>query len=682
MSYCRFSHDDFQCDAYCYNSQFSGYTVAVAAYKCAFDKELPPKIPFTLENAQAWLARHALVSAMVKSARHEPIGLPCDGKVFTESTPGAAARKLEELAALGYRIPLYAIEALYEEQAELDHVGTSAEPRTTPNSFKNYEEPFGLSLHPGGTLLHKGDFQDEHSKEWCVRAVDVTRQAVNFLFSKVELSPATTLRDVFSLLRNNPVLQEIFSEFDIKGLMGNLDALPPRFGPTLDAPALSLQEVASYVFELDTYTGLGTYALRWGNVDVADLSGNLLENFADSPLHVSKTFELTILEDGGDQLDIHNKPEFDEPTLWTLLNQLLSALGRPVFTTPALESTAQKDSFGRRLAGAKTWYTPRPKSLILAPGAWLSLTGVDSKEDVSKEAHKYLCYPLELQDYVTLADVLRIVQASPVLIDAFKRYFAKEILQEAEKGPAWTEYGDSDPLEYLQVNRVVKWDSATNTWDGSEPAEFFGFGAELNEDLVLGGTVAYKAGNRVKYGISAATVRSMLHLPVYVNQTVDIQEADRHSTRYFEILQSPRTERLTLGAFLHSIFEALSAYGPPTCEEDHLGQIKEVLEEQTNQGVTHTTDDVFVALGFKSLAELYREFFENSDSFVASDIQACIRDLPDHEFAAVCLERSLLSADNGDKLQLKQNFASITGRALRVAIHDSHVSTAKLRTKH
>lgn len=49
-----------------------------------------------------------------------PIGLPHDGENFCDETPIECAARLESLRAIGYIVPQYAIDALREEQSEME----------------------------------------------------------------------------------------------------------------------------------------------------------------------------------------------------------------------------------------------------------------------------------------------------------------------------------------------------------------------------------------------------------------------------------------------------------------------------------------------------------------------------------------------------------------------------------
>jgi hypothetical protein len=121
MSYCRFSSDNFRCDAYVYAHVDGGYVTHVAGRRYvnpqplpelpeAWHKLPPGELTRILEAQEAWR----------DAATLEPIGLPHDGEQFVDDTPGECADRLEFLAYMGYNIPQSAIDALRTQQTEDD----------------------------------------------------------------------------------------------------------------------------------------------------------------------------------------------------------------------------------------------------------------------------------------------------------------------------------------------------------------------------------------------------------------------------------------------------------------------------------------------------------------------------------------------------------------------------------
>jgi hypothetical protein len=120
MSYCRFSSDDYQCDVYTYADTMGGYTTHVAKTRPVLDGALPPPVPFSPENIEAYLARHQQVMAWVEHAERKPIGLPFDGESFNDPSASDAADRLQMLKDAGYNVPQHAIDALREEAEDED----------------------------------------------------------------------------------------------------------------------------------------------------------------------------------------------------------------------------------------------------------------------------------------------------------------------------------------------------------------------------------------------------------------------------------------------------------------------------------------------------------------------------------------------------------------------------------
>lgn len=123
MAYCRWSSDDFRCDVYTYEDVGGGWTTHVASRKRVFASELPPPLggPTDAAPIEAWVEafvhRQAVLGPLLDGADLVPIGLPHDGRTFTDPTPGDCADRLDHLRELGYRVPQDAIVALRDEQA-------------------------------------------------------------------------------------------------------------------------------------------------------------------------------------------------------------------------------------------------------------------------------------------------------------------------------------------------------------------------------------------------------------------------------------------------------------------------------------------------------------------------------------------------------------------------------------
>jgi len=114
MSYCRWSSDDFHCDIYCYEHVGGYWVIHVAGNRVLGD--IPStKGLLSLDSVEAFIEAHRAQMAFLETAERAAIGLPYDGESFDCDTASDCADKLEELRAVGYIVPQYAIDALREE---------------------------------------------------------------------------------------------------------------------------------------------------------------------------------------------------------------------------------------------------------------------------------------------------------------------------------------------------------------------------------------------------------------------------------------------------------------------------------------------------------------------------------------------------------------------------------------
>lgn len=120
MAYCRWSSDDFLCDVYCYADVGGWYQIYVAGNRRRFTEPLPPPLDVSMDDPtwpEKYVERHQRVMGLVKDTPTEPIGGPLDGEDYRETTPAAAADRLEAIRAAGYNVPQYAIDELRAEAA-------------------------------------------------------------------------------------------------------------------------------------------------------------------------------------------------------------------------------------------------------------------------------------------------------------------------------------------------------------------------------------------------------------------------------------------------------------------------------------------------------------------------------------------------------------------------------------
>lgn len=120
MSYCRWSSDGFKCDVYVYEDVSGGWTCHVASRKVVNFHEAPPQPGFILEeDKEEWMVKHrAYMHWLENDAIRENIGLEFDGRTFNTDTATEMGNSLHMLKEMGYQVPQYAIDSLWEEGLE------------------------------------------------------------------------------------------------------------------------------------------------------------------------------------------------------------------------------------------------------------------------------------------------------------------------------------------------------------------------------------------------------------------------------------------------------------------------------------------------------------------------------------------------------------------------------------
>ena len=117
MSYCRWSSDNHACDVYVYQDYTGAYVIHVACNKPVGEI---PKLPYPVTDTKEFVVAYKAHHEFLRTCERAPIGLEYDGKTFIDGSPSECAMRLERLRDMGYRVPQYAIDALHEEQKEID----------------------------------------------------------------------------------------------------------------------------------------------------------------------------------------------------------------------------------------------------------------------------------------------------------------------------------------------------------------------------------------------------------------------------------------------------------------------------------------------------------------------------------------------------------------------------------
>lgn len=137
MSYCRWSSDDYTCDAYVWADCDGGWRTEIASRRRVWHIKLPPRVtlpvgaahsPERSAWAEAWASRSSVMAALVDNESNWSwldLSEPEGGRSYWHDTPSETADNLERLRNLGVTVPQGAIDALREEAT------TPTEARTT-----------------------------------------------------------------------------------------------------------------------------------------------------------------------------------------------------------------------------------------------------------------------------------------------------------------------------------------------------------------------------------------------------------------------------------------------------------------------------------------------------------------------------------------------------------------------
>jgi len=127
-----------------------------------------------------------------------------------------------------------------------------------------------------------------------------------------------------------------------------------------------------------------------------------------------------------------------------------------------------------------------------------------------------------------------------------------------------------------------------------------------------------------------------------------------------------KSERITLGSFIREILWELSWHGSPEDSEKISQGLKEqVAEIDAGTAKTVPHEDVMESLGFISTRAVYARFFDGSEDVGRDKVYRALHALEDAEPAQDGLQRLLEG-----KLQVRAQFAALTGRELRKAVRE------------
>ena len=120
MSYCRFSSDNWTSDVYCYEHVDGSFVTHVAGNRAVGDvPKVPPFPDDDPDGKDEWIAEYVVAHnaqmAFLEACQRVPIGLPHDGETFADTSASWMLARLLLLQEIGYQVPAFAIEAVFEE---------------------------------------------------------------------------------------------------------------------------------------------------------------------------------------------------------------------------------------------------------------------------------------------------------------------------------------------------------------------------------------------------------------------------------------------------------------------------------------------------------------------------------------------------------------------------------------
>lgn len=294
-------------------------------------------------------------------------------------------------------------------------------------------------------------------------------------------------------------------------------------------------------------------------------------------------------------------------------------------------------------------------------------TGEYVTTDVTARAHEYLFREVTVAPDVTLADVFKLVMDEPVMQAVFRQEFVAELCDEVRKGPVSKNEEHWQQLEFLELYQVWTQDTATGEYGEVGRFHLHGVGVVQEADIFEHGHLAHKKGERTKWAVSLAPVRELLHLPIRVNFDVIVCEDDLDAKLYGKTLRTGTNKSITLGSFIREILWELSWHGSPQDSAEVVQGLKEqVAELEAGTAKTVSHEEVFEGLGFVSRKAVYAQFFMGSEAIDSNEVYRVLHDLEDEEPAQDGLKRML-----DGKLQVRQEFAHLSGRELRKAVREA-----------
>lgn len=280
---------------------------------------------------------------------------------------------------------------------------------------------------------------------------------------------------------------------------------------------------------------------------------------------------------------------------------------------------------------------------------------------VTDKAHRFLFQPVRIAEDVSLADVLRLFEVCPQLLDNFRLQYAEQLCAEAAKGPLpegeGSEANDPQPLEALELCWNWGLDAHTGEYSSVNTLDLNGLGPVLSADDP---NERLKAGERVRWSVSLMPVRELLRLPVVVRPDFEIQESDVYAKAYGRPVGLGRVSEVTLGQVLRGLLTELCFHGSPADKAQLTAELSALVAE-IDAGTAELKDaeDAFEELGFGD-ARVFEAMFESTGGLSRREVRWALGQVEDTEPVGPALE-----AKFGGRVVVRQEFRDLGGREFR-----------------
>jgi len=278
--------------------------------------------------------------------------------------------------------------------------------------------------------------------------------------------------------------------------------------------------------------------------------------------------------------------------------------------------------------------------------------------DATARAHEYLFAIVTLDASLTVGDIFRLLDASPVLKQVFRRDFAEELCREARKGSLDAEPNNADlpeGIEFLELYQQWNLDTSNQTYTSTQRLELHRVGFELQADAP---NYHRKKGDRIQWSVSLTPLRELLALPVRVNPELRVMEDDINAKAFNDEVLKGKHPDVTLGQVIDGIVYELSFHGGPQERAEFRSGLDDQLAEiKAGTANLVSGDDIFDVddrPGFEMM-------FESLGGVEQRDVSSAMREIDDDANAAVWLAREFEG-----KVVVRPRFRDKTGREFRM----------------